>query len=296
MGRTQSQNYDIIYIAYQQDSIDLPKANCFFGMTFRISRNVNRAYLTYPNGEKLRFYPQQLQVIIPRFFKRPDPSTISDYDYLTKIHSNSFKNAFCLNLNDEDFDKKYKMLTGVDHICINYNRLYVRPSEYECTVDNILELADCHHLQIIIKSLTLFKRFDHIINDQNMKAFNLQSLSKAYDHIISGHKFCLNQQKKKKIQKFVAERIGDCKILNKNCNVLSAHSQRRRERSESDFKEEHKMENPMKEILIATLNSLHAYLVHTDMELFRLRQNDKNAALRFVEIAEQKIEEKKEEN
>merc|ERR1712232_1085781 len=133
------------------------------------------------------------------------------------------------------------MVTGYDHASINYNRSFVKPSEYECSDENILPLSECVHLQLIIDSLALFKNeCGYVINEENVKQFDIEKLSQAYDHMISGHKFCLNEEKRKEIQTFVGDKIGKCSMLH-GCHVLNNHAMRTRERTTMEHKEEEKM-------------------------------------------------------
>eukprot|EP01084_Bolivina_argentea_P202201 345539_1 len=70
----------------------------------------------------------------------------------------------------------------------------------------------------------------------------------------------------------------------KECVILNEHSSRRRENVSSKSKT-HKSQikiDVRMEILVASLNSLHSYLIHTDLELYRLRNHDVDAGLRFV--------------
>eukprot|EP01084_Bolivina_argentea_P006552 12434_1 len=115
-------------------------------------------------------------------------------------------------------------------------------------------------------------------NNSSEIIIHLELLNKSYDHIIIAHKFCLNQNKRKEIQEYVSNIVGDCKLYN-SCHVLSLHSMRIRERND-DTKTANDNADTKQHILFSILNSLHSYLVHSDKELFRLKRNDENSKLR----------------
>eukprot|EP01084_Bolivina_argentea_P039629 73226_1 len=78
------------------------------------------AYLRYGINEMIRFYPEMITTIMPRLFMRRDD--MSEADMLHILYSHKYKHGWAVTLNDPIFNDYYKMLTGVDHISINYNR------------------------------------------------------------------------------------------------------------------------------------------------------------------------------
>eukprot|EP01084_Bolivina_argentea_P136232 239931_1 len=102
------------------------EANYFVGFDFKITENVGNnsntmaAYFRYGLNERTRFYPEMLTSVIPRLFAKP--KDLSPAELLDKIYGNSFKHGWCVMLYDELFETYYKMLTGFDHISVNYNR------------------------------------------------------------------------------------------------------------------------------------------------------------------------------
>eukprot|EP01084_Bolivina_argentea_P195922 335984_1 len=71
-------------------------------------------------NEKTRFYPEHLTWLIPKLFRKPE--NMIESKYLDKIYSNSFKHGWCVTMNDEIFNKYYKIITGYTHISVNANR------------------------------------------------------------------------------------------------------------------------------------------------------------------------------
>eukprot|EP01084_Bolivina_argentea_P024449 45552_1 len=104
------------------------KRNYFLGFEFIINtihggNNMVKAYLRYGVNEKIRFYPEFLTSLIPKIFAKPED--MSEADYLLKLYSSQFKHGWCVDLNDEIFNKVYKIITGFDHRSVNYNRAIV---------------------------------------------------------------------------------------------------------------------------------------------------------------------------
>eukprot|EP01084_Bolivina_argentea_P226127 382008_1 len=292
--KTQNNNDSVFYLvqynnmnAEHLSTLDGLDYNYFLGMIFKGTKdgiNTNRAYLKYGMNDVLRFYPEYLTSIAPRLFKKPNKTKLVEYKYLQSLYATSYKHGFGVKLDDPQFMHNFKILTNIEHVSVNYNRQYIKPLDV-CNAKHLLELENCCYIEYIIESLQLFKRFSYDINDKNTIKFKLEYLQTCYDHLITTHRFCINRENRKQIQKYIAGIIGDCNFDNK-CNVLNQHASRQRENESKTSIESHDTNydnnHARTEILRSILNSMHSYLVHTDNELFRLRQNDRDAALRFT--------------
>ena len=98
----------------------------FIGIRFTSSGNDNndgevklRAWLYYGNGQKLRFWPEQLIWFIPRLFVKPE---MSGYEFTKRLYSDDYKHGFGVKLDDTVFERYYKLLTGWTHQSVNYRR------------------------------------------------------------------------------------------------------------------------------------------------------------------------------
>eukprot|EP01083_Nonionella_stella_P207208 752971_1 len=305
---------DVIYVAEYKRLYRLNALHCnyFVGITFDILYGIDvSAYLMYGIHERLRFFPEQLTSIVPRLFK--GSSHLNPHQYVSALYSLFYKQGFCLNLNTNiNFNTYYKRITTITHVSVNYNRKYVaimnlddestddsvskakemdEALEYACGLNGKLELTECIFITHIIKSLTRFRACNYRIRKQNSDDFDLNFLSKCYDHIITIHSFCFNPHERTKIQNFICDMIGMCP-MRYGCVVLQSHASRTRETRRGptrDTSRNHKERRIAKhsaqiartEILQATMNSLHSYLVHTDAELFRLRDEEIDPGLRF---------------
>ena len=118
---------DITFFVFQcqtiEDVVDLTK-NHFIGMHFNMSwhrdnSKWSKCWLHYGNGQRLRFWAEQLVWFIPRLFVKGKQS---GYQFAKRLYSDDFKHGFCLNLNDPIFDKYYHILTGYEHRTVNYRR------------------------------------------------------------------------------------------------------------------------------------------------------------------------------
>eukprot|EP01083_Nonionella_stella_P197640 726460_1 len=124
--------YDSMYMfAYHNnDRFSELKSNVFTCFRYNIIRNTaingnrNRnktaIYFRFGLNGMTRFFPQMLVSMIMRFFRTP--KHLSTAEYLHKAYSNKFKNGWCVTLDDETFEKYYKMITGFTHVSVNYNR------------------------------------------------------------------------------------------------------------------------------------------------------------------------------
>eukprot|EP01083_Nonionella_stella_P054922 144942_1 len=129
---SQKTKYDSMYIfPYQNNNrFSELESHYFVWMQFKIVRNNNSADLQCKNkvithfryglNGVTRFYPQMLVSVMPRLFQKPYHLSASEYLY--KIYDNTFKNGWCVTLDDIIFDKYYKMITTFTHVSVNYNR------------------------------------------------------------------------------------------------------------------------------------------------------------------------------
>eukprot|EP01084_Bolivina_argentea_P262391 443698_1 len=70
--------------------------------------------------QKIRFYPEMLTNVIPRLFVKP--VHLSEAQFLDKEYDHVYKHGFCVTLNDPIFNRYYKIITGLNHESVNYNR------------------------------------------------------------------------------------------------------------------------------------------------------------------------------
>eukprot|EP01084_Bolivina_argentea_P281774 482191_1 len=292
---------DTLFVTKYNDNdikkLDILYKNYFAGMIFyKDSNQINKAYLTYGIEEKLRFFPEQLTTIVPRIFAK---STLKECHFLTLLYASPYKHGFCTDLMDIVFNDGYKLITNFKHVTVNYSRKYIKqlneneeaqhPNKFNCNEFNVLNVEKCDHTNYIVKSLISLQNNNNNNNAKNdiELKINVENLTKAYDHIIISHQFCLNRKQRMKIQKYVLDKVTPCKYKH-NCYMLDEHGSRRREIINKPTTDDvatnsnYNNESIKNDILLTTLYALHSYLIHGDKELFRLRCDDKNAKLRFV--------------
>eukprot|EP01083_Nonionella_stella_P286785 976124_1 len=123
-------NYDSMYIFAcpdnQRNNLSQLQTNYFVAFDFKIIRNVNInenrtiVYFRFGMNGITRFFPELLVSVMPRLFRKPHQLSIAEYLYM--LYDNTFRNGWCVTLEDDLFDKYYKMITGVTHVSVNYNR------------------------------------------------------------------------------------------------------------------------------------------------------------------------------
>eukprot|EP01084_Bolivina_argentea_P279320 477519_1 len=157
---------------------ELDKNYCISLQFSILKRNVVRCHLFYGvnNINRIRFFPELLTTIIPRFFKRDN--SLSEHDKIQKIYDDKYKHGFALNLHDPIFNKYYKIITQWSHVSVNYDRnsLQVEDMKYEykdikhhklnkmnkcCSYSNKLEIEECPLIQYIVESLLLFQKMNN---------------------------------------------------------------------------------------------------------------------------------------
>eukprot|EP01084_Bolivina_argentea_P290175 498377_1 len=254
--------------------------------------------------QRMRFYPECLTTIIPRFFKKNNE--LNCYQNIQKLYDPNYKHGFVIPLYDPQFDREYKKWTKYEHVSVNYCRNVTndeneKDKKYEykdieyhklnkrskqCSYKQPLEVGQCPFIDYIVYSLNLFKDMnDNIVANQ----FNVTFLSKCYDHIISVHQFCLQIDKRMKIKNYICSLVGKCKYK-ESCLSIQNHSTRTRE-VKTEEKQQKTVETNVKhtntatvseDVLVACLNSLHCYLLHDGEELYRLRRVDNTKNQRFL--------------
>ena len=90
-----------------------------FGFDFEIGNAVKAAWCRFGEYQRIRFFPEYITTLIPRFFVCPD---MSQMEYMMKIYDSDFKHQWRVSLDDPTFNLYYKAITGDDHISNNYHR------------------------------------------------------------------------------------------------------------------------------------------------------------------------------
>eukprot|EP01083_Nonionella_stella_P286784 976123_1 len=162
-------------------------------------------------------------------------------------------------------------------------RKYNGPAQKEkakmCKIDHVLSAEKCPLIRIIIDGLK-----QH--NSETMHAthhVNIADLLAAYDHMISVHGLCASLSDPRLAETneskpfedmdhaqhtagahvYILSEIGGY-CTSKACPILQKHIMRRRERQKEEMKDDHKSNSSdgLDEILHATLNALHCYILH----------------------------------
>eukprot|EP01084_Bolivina_argentea_P018660 34714_1 len=119
-------DYDMMYIFPNKSGVrfDELDMNYFIGFNHMIihtnGTNSVISHFTYGVNQQIRFWPELLTTYIPRLFVKQ--INVSEAQFLDKIFDISFKNGWCVTLNDNNFNKFYKILTGFTHCSVNFNR------------------------------------------------------------------------------------------------------------------------------------------------------------------------------
>ena len=120
------QSTEIIFRCKSMEQIVELTKDYFIGMHFNLcskedddGSKSSKCWLHYGNGQRLRFWAEQLVWFIPRLFVKGKQS---GYQFAKRLYSDDFKHGFCLNLNDPIFNKYYHILTGYEHRTVNYRR------------------------------------------------------------------------------------------------------------------------------------------------------------------------------
>ena len=140
----------------------------------------------------------------------------------------------------------------------------------ECTKDDIHHIDDCEHMDFLIRNLQHFRDRDLEIDVMNVIDFNLDSIINAFDHVVRVHGVLSDGEKSKMLKSYIAERVS-CEF-GASCNLLSIYSQRKRERSNIEEKDEEPLHevNTLCDAVSDVLQSVHCYLLHKEKHLYRL--------------------------
>ena len=118
-----------------------------------------------------------LTSFIPKLFGKE--SNISQYELLKKIYNHSFKNGWSVYLNDNTFNKYYKIITGYHHININYNRNFIDKPNYD---DNKDCLRDFITFKLLKNNDIKKKDINHFNNWHNQYNYDTEGI--IYDTLI----------------------------------------------------------------------------------------------------------------
>eukprot|EP01084_Bolivina_argentea_P129486 228691_1 len=190
-----------------------------------------------------------------------------------------------------ELDNRLNQYKKINRIITKYNAPTQKNAITICNIDNVFDVEKCSFIGVIINGL---KQFDK----GNIDKINLSDLIGAYDHIISIHKFCLTKQSHEieeteqkqshafedmkhtndisAVQKFMLHKLGGY-CTSKQCLVLKKHIMRRRETLIDDKINKDDNIDVLPEIMNATLNALHCYILHEGKQLYRL-QRDRGAS------------------
>eukprot|EP01084_Bolivina_argentea_P238118 400059_1 len=265
-------NADKLYVLATNDNINDNynelNFNYFMSLQFQTIQNITRCHLFYGinDAETLRFYPEFLTDIIPRFFVKNND--VNCYESVQKLYEDIYKHGFAPILNDPLFDKYYKIVTGWTHVSVNYDRNIennpIKPTmcrmksfnNNECNSQNKLDIDKCSFIQYIMRALALLQTNKCEINMCNYNEFNLSYLTQCYNHIICVHAFCSHFEIRKMIKEHIQRNIGICSFK-QQCKLLINHVTRNRHMAQYQQFEKHKISVVL---LKSCLNSLHCYL------------------------------------
>ena len=147
-------------------------------------------YYGHDHSNKLRFYPEFLTTIIPRFFKK-DPS-LNDYQRIKALYSEQYKHGFSTDLFDYTFNTIYRSITHYLHISVNYNRNIVNNKQLQmhshkndwnkqCNNQQINTFDNCPFIGFIIEELCKFRDSDYI--NIKLESFNLKKICVCYNQL-----------------------------------------------------------------------------------------------------------------
>eukprot|EP01083_Nonionella_stella_P204319 744926_1 len=271
-------NMDKIYLIFKCDINVFPELNAQYNMSlhFDIIDDIVRCYLYYGSNvtHKMRFFPEYLTTIIPRFFKKDE--NLNNFQRMCLLFAGKYRHGFAVSLSDPTFDNHYKYITKWTHVSVSYDRNIVQPkdadiiyelpdNEVNCTADRPAKTDECVFIEYIIDCLTSFKDIETKSNNDIM----CMRLTECYTHIICVHSFCLDPDQRVNIKKYVADMVGECELQSK-CGCIRQHTYRTERTTQP--------QTVQNTILISCLNSLHCYLLHDDETMLRTE----NSRRRYV--------------
>eukprot|EP01084_Bolivina_argentea_P017313 32341_1 len=182
----------------------------------------------------------------------------------TQINSN-LKNYLMSNNQQHYFQK-------MRNIIEKYTRPSKKQSPQVCNATNVFDVYECVDVNYLINKLKIFEMDGFIVD---MNKYNISDLLGSYDHIIGVHSFCKDDENENKIDlvQYITDEIGYC--TSNDCPVLQRHRTRIREREHEQNISDNSDDN-LKEIVTATLNALHCYILHEKNHLFRLEKSNNN--------------------
>eukprot|EP01083_Nonionella_stella_P087227 242578_1 len=195
--------FDVVYIMQtKSDSFDTLQdlfSNHIIALEFNAhASSAVQCHLRYGEG-RTRFYPEYLTTILSRFFTRN--ATLNYAQIIDKLYEDWYKHGFAVDLNDQTFNKYYKIITKYDHVSVNYNRDIIQKkteqnrlnmdktkkntSKNKCTLHHTFDIEQCTFIDYIIYCLNIYKTMH--ANAIAFSEFDLNRLSECYTHIICVH-------------------------------------------------------------------------------------------------------------
>ena len=114
----------------------------FIGVEYEVScgqkrktERTARAWLNLGNQQRLRFFPEHLVSVLPRLFAKS--GNVKQYRFLQRVYGDAFKHGVSTDLGDAMFVKYYKIITGTDHVAVNYQRRSLEENEHNAQVHRL---------------------------------------------------------------------------------------------------------------------------------------------------------------
>merc|ERR1712228_20171 len=177
------------------------------GFDFKIFAKKTICHFRFGQNEIMRFYPEYLVNFMPKLFVKP--SDISRAQYLNKLYSNKYKNGWCVELNDSEFDEHYKRITGFDHISVCCNRLILNKDDEPpiiCFMDSLFD--ELKSMNIDIESIQTFinerdydsdSLIDDIQSNESYIVLHLKSHHVKIKSIVQNYHSKAQKNKKKRM-------------------------------------------------------------------------------------------------
>eukprot|EP01084_Bolivina_argentea_P017319 32348_1 len=159
---------DVLYIIPSNNIFNFNQFYIGFNFNINVVQNIIVTYFRYGMNQKLRFYPEMLFSLIRRYFKKP--SNKSEVQILNKMYSHQYKNGFSVDLNDNRFDRFYKMITTFTHISVNYNRFMIH-EDFNNPIKQLIFFRDFLEHEMITSKM----------NKRDILEFNKFLIDNEYD-------------------------------------------------------------------------------------------------------------------
>eukprot|EP01084_Bolivina_argentea_P009708 18110_1 len=192
--------------------------------------------------------------------------------------------------------KSYEQFELLQNIVSQYNTPVLKIDMKLCNKNNVFDVDKCTYIETIANAL------NEIDQGNDINEINVSHLLTAYDHMVSIHGLCEIKYEKKEdaskpfeeinilvndAQKYIVDIFGYCE--NKMCPILHQHLSRNREQIQIPIqKHDGTNHQDLNEILNATLNALHCYILHERKELFRLHRSNSHFITAIVDVHEEK--------